>query len=1437
MNTEQYRRIIDQASYGYAHGRVILDDHNALSGYEILEVNPAFEKMTGMKVPDMANRRLILDYAEVASNDIFAMQHCGEVAIKGEDATFDYFITTLKKWFTVQVWSPGKYFFVVTYSPIDRSVDIPEQDSLFKGIIENNPMAIHVVDKDGFTFITNAAHTRLFGATPPPGYSIFNDPQIESLGLNPLMQTIRQGNVVEFPDFIYNAHKVNPDFPDKPVWIRLVIFPHRGKDNFPEKYVLIHEDITSRKKAEEALCKSEESLTITLKSIGDAVMATDSHGRVTRMNTVAEELTGWISAEAKGRPLTEVFCIINAQTRATVENPVAKVLEDGIVVGLANHTLLISKTSKEFQIADSAAPIRNANGNIDGVVLVFRDVTKEYAIVDALRESEERYRTLFAHAPLGILHFDVDSTIRDVNNEFIKIIGSSRKALVGMNMFKQLNDDRLIAAIRSALNGETGHYKGAYHSVTANKVTPVSGLFVSFPGDDGKIIGGIGIFEDITERLQAEEYLQTAKQSYFDIFNTVSEAIYIQEETGTFIDVNKGAEKMYGFTNEELIGQSPGTVAAPGRNNLEQIRQLSREVFEKGIPARFDFWAKRKNGDIFLKEVIQNKGRYFGKEVLIATARDITEKRRSEERMIKLTNCLLGFGSDMNVNINNLVALCGETLGAVCALYNRMDSGMLCSLGQWQTPPGYQTVDNPDGHICYDVIRRNSDEPLVVRNLHLTDYLQSDPNVAAYKLVTYAGVAVKYRKQPIGSLCVVYQTDVEPLREELDFMSIIGFAIAIEEERKLAEKALRESESQKAAILRAIPDLLFVFNQNGDYLDIYTEDDTKLILPREILTGKNLRDLFPADVTEQAIDAFHQSVVTKELVHFSYSININGRTEYYEARIVPTSEDKVLAIVRDITQRKKAEQQIALLGKSIEQSPVSIVITDSSGNIEYVNPKFTEITGYHLSEAMGQNPRILKSGRQSAEVYKELWQTIVSGKQWFGELHNIKKNGELYWESVCISPILNDNGKVTHFVAVKEDITKMKQMVEEVIKAKEKAEENDHLKSAFLANMSHEIRTPMNGILGFAGLLKEPTLTGEDQQKYIQIIEKSGARMLNIINDIVDISKIESGQMEVLISKTNINGQTEYIYAFFKHEVECKGMQISYKNALPSKESIIKTDREKIYAILTNLVKNAIKYTNEGIIEFGYDLVQTPHVASLQFFVKDTGIGIAKDRQDAIFERFIQADISDKQALQGAGLGLSITKAYVEMLGGKIWVESELGKGSAFYFTIPYNHVTEEQSYNTNIGSKNIEENLIKRLKILIVEDDITSDLLITRMLKKISLEVFHSKTGIEAIETFRNHPDIDLILMDIKMPEMNGYEVTRQLRQFNKEVVIIAQTAYGLSGDREKAIEAGCSDYLSKPLEKAELMDMIFRYFAGTDKSCIAPTCSNTASSPDRHR
>ena len=485
--------------------------------------------------------------------------------------------------------------------------------------------------------------------------------------------------------------------------------------------------------------------------------------------------------------------------------------------------------------------------------------------------------------------------------------------------------------------------------------------------------------------------------------------------------------------------------------------------------------------------------------------------------------------------------------------------------------------------------------------------------------------------------------------------------------------------------------------------------------------------------------------------------------------------------------------------------------TDSE--IIYVSPCFEKIWGVPVQEIY-KDPQIFTEKIHPDDkpvVHEIIHSNEFKDKNLFNyEYRIIQPDNQVRWINSKTFPILDDSGKIVKRAGIAHDITERYQSMQELVKAMEKAEKSDRLKSAFLANMSHEIRTPMNGILGFAELLKEPDLTGDEQQEYIKIIEKSGLRMLNIINNIVDISKIESGLMEVNHKELNINEQMDFVYTFFKPEIERKRLQLLLKKTISAKDSIITSDREKIYAILTNLVKNAIKFTNEGSIVFGCDKKGD----NLVFFVKDTGIGIPKDRQEAIFERFIQADITDIHALQGAGLGLAISKAYVELLGGRIWLESEEGKGSTFYFSIQYFTVPEEKSDNNEFVADDETKNDLKNLKILIAEDDETSEMLIAIDVERFGKEILKARTGFDTVEVCRNNPDTDLILMDIQMPVMNGYEATRQIRQFNDKVVIIAQTAFGLSGDREKAIESGCNDYISKPINKDELLSLIQKYF-----------------------
>jgi PAS domain S-box-containing protein len=350
----------------------------------------------------------------------------------------------------------------------------------------------------------------------------------------------------------------------------------------------------------------------------------------------------------------------------------------------------------------------------------------------------------------------------------------------------------------------------------------------------------------------------------------------------------------------------------------------------------------------------------------------------------------------------------------------------------------------------------------------------------------------------------------------------------------------------------------------------------------------------------------------------------------------------------------------------------AVIATDLSGNVIYWNNAAEKIYGWSSVEAIGQNITSLTPKQSTRKQVAEIIKKLSAGDSWKGEFLVKRKDGSSFPAFVTDTPILDSNGKLTGIIEISNDITERKLAETELIKAKEKAEENDSLKSAFLTNMSHEIRTPMNGILGFTELLRTANLTGEEQQEFIGIIEKSGNRLLNLINDIISISKIETNQIEINFSDVNVNLLVEDIYNFFRLEAENKKLNISFKNDLPANKAIIKTDSLKVYSVLTNLVKNAIKFTQTGSIELGCFKKD----GFIEFYVKDSGRGISDKQKKFIFDRFRQGSEGFTRDYEGAGLGLSISKAYVEMLGGKIWVENNTGKneidsGSTFFFTIP----------------------------------------------------------------------------------------------------------------------------------------------------------------------
>ncbi len=534
---------------------------------------------------------------------------------------------------------------------------------------------------------------------------------------------------------------------------------------------------------------------------------------------------------------------------------------------------------------------------------------------------------------------------------------------------------------------------------------------------------------------------------------------------------------------------------------------------------------------------------------------------------------------------------------------------------------------------------------------------------------------------------------------------------------------------------------------------------------------------------------------------------------YFEVTHNPIhdNENKIIGVAvmtKDITSAKKSELKLQTSEKSyrrlFESAKDGILILDAlTGQIVDVNPFITKMLGYSYLEIVGKELweiGVFKNISVSKDAFIEL-QTKKYIR--FEDMPLVTKDGKKINVEFISNVYLVDDKKVIqcNIRDITERIVKEKQL----LTAKTKAEESDRLKTAFLHNVSHEIRTPLNAIVGFSGFLDDPDLIPEKRKEFIDIILQSSDQLLSIIDDIIRISSIESEQEEIQDNQININLQCRLIKDQFSSKTPDKNVTLGFRSTLADEEAIIITDATKLTQILTNLIGNALKFTQQGYVNFGY----TVKDSQLEFYVEDSGIGIPLDMQDLIFNRFRQVETSVARKYGGSGLGLSISKAYTKMLGGKIWLTSELDKGSVFYFTIPYKKVNSEKLLDIpTIKGLNFESKKPKTL--LIAEDEDSNFMLLEELLSGTGINIIRAINGLEAVEICKSNPHIDLVLMDIKMPEMDGYEATIRIKEFKPNLYIIAQTAYSTLADKNKAFACGCSDFMSKPFKRELLLSKI---------------------------
>ena len=659
---------------------------------------------------------------------------------------------------------------------------------------------------------------------------------------------------------------------------------------------------------------------------------------------------------------------------------------------------------------------------------------------------------------------------------------------------------------------------------------------------------------------------------------------------------------------------------------------------------------------------------------------------------------------------------------------------------------------------------------------------------------------------------------------------------------------LQESNNYAQMLLDSSLDAIISINGEGVVIDWNSKATQTFGFKYDDAIGRKLSTLIIPEKEKKAHDQGiahflqHKSsnIVGKRLV--VTALNADGYEFPVELSVTCIKQHgKIVfnAYAHDITKRLKRIEQLSNLSLAVEQSPNSIMITDLEAKIGYVNTKFSQETGYKLDEVIGKNPRILHSNKTPELTYQKMWNNLTQGKVWQGEFINRRKNGSKFYEWAIISPVRAADGKIINYIAIKENITERKktakelelyrhhleELVEtrtlELAQAKDMAENANRIKTKFLANMSHEIRTPMNAIIGFNYLLKQE-ISNSRQLQQLDKIETSSKYLLSLINDILDLSKIEANKMVLESIDFSIKSIIDHVVSMFGEQAKKKGLTLKLQLSEDIPERL-NGDPLRLRQILMNFVSNAIKFTDEGRIKISLTTIKTGvQDITIRFVVEDQGIGITSEQQKKLFQTFTQADNSTTRKYGGTGLGLVISKHLANMMNGEIGVESQYEQGSTFWFTAQLKKVliSDPDACVNNVerveklAYKDILAQQYKDSRILLVEDDKTNQDVMLGLLSTINLLVDVAENGKQACEKIKQNK-YALVLMDIQMPIMDGLTATRLIRKsFNRESLpIIALSANVFSDDRAKCVAAGMNAHLAKPIEPQLLFEALIHW------------------------